>query len=66
MTNPNNIARPVFRMLAGILAIIAWGTLVEMIWLNLLRDMPAHTRWMGYIGMTSFALTMTLAAVRKK
>jgi len=64
MENTNNLARPVFRILAGILAFLAWGTLICFIWLNLLGDMPVHTRWMGYIGMTSFALTMTLAAFR--
>ena len=63
MTNPK-ATRPVFKILAGVLVVLAWGTMIEMISLNLLGDMPAHTRWMGYVGMTTFALTTTLATIR--
>jgi hypothetical protein len=59
-------ARPFFRVLSGILAVLAWTTLFMFVSLDLLGDRSIWLRWAGYIGIASFGLTMTRTTIRKK
>lgn len=59
-------ARPLFKMLAGILAVLAWATLILLVSSELIRDRPIWLRWARYIGIASFAIIMTRTVFRKK
>jgi len=57
-------ARPFFKTLAGLLAVLSWSTIIMFVSLWLLSDLDPVTRWLGYTGVTSVAIIMTMTAFR--
>ena len=64
MNNQQPQCRPFFRVLAAIVAVLGWLAVVLLVWIESPGEKTVALRWLGYIGMTGFAIRMTLAAAR--